>query len=120
MKQSEPAGENRRSMTRALLARPEWVLLLCLFSVAPFLLTFWVHGDGIGYVAYLRSAVVERNLDLSDEACPRGSSPAARTSPASIRPSTRRKRIRSPDGSPPTSAWARPSPGLPRTSPRTE
>jgi hypothetical protein len=67
MKQSEPAGENRRSMTRALLARPEWVLLLCLFSVAPFLLTFWVHGDGIGYVAYLRSAVVERNLDLSDE-----------------------------------------------------
>jgi len=67
MKQSEPAGENRRSMTRALLTRPEWLILLSLFSVAPFLLTFWVHGDGIGYVACLRSAVVERNLDLSNE-----------------------------------------------------
>ena len=67
MKQSEPAGENRHSMTRALLTRPEWMILLCLFSVAPFLLTFWVHGDGIGYVACLRSAVVERNLDLADE-----------------------------------------------------
>jgi hypothetical protein len=67
MKQSEPAGENRHSTARSLLTRPEWVILLCLFSVAPFLLTFWVHGDGIGYVAYLRSAVVERNLDLSNE-----------------------------------------------------
>jgi hypothetical protein len=43
------------------------MILLCLCSVAPFLLTFWVHGDGIGYVAYLRSAVVDRDLDLSDE-----------------------------------------------------
>jgi hypothetical protein len=34
---------------------------------APFLLTCWVHGDGIGYVAYLRSAVVDRDLDLADE-----------------------------------------------------
>ena len=67
MKQSVPAGEHRHSTRRALLTRPEWVILLCLFSVAPFLLTFWVHGDGIGYVACLRSAVVERNLDLSDE-----------------------------------------------------
>jgi hypothetical protein len=67
MKQSEPAGEHRRSTARALLTRPEWVILLCLLSVAPFLLTFWVHGDGIGYVACLRSAVVERNLELSDE-----------------------------------------------------
>lgn len=67
MTHSEPAGKSRRSMERGLLARPEWVILLCLFSVAPLLLTFWVHGDGVGYVACLRSAVVERNLDLSDE-----------------------------------------------------
>ena len=67
MKQSEPAGENRRSMSRALLTRPEWVILLCLLSVAPFLLTFWVHGDGIGYAAYLRSAVIDRDLRLSNE-----------------------------------------------------
>ena len=67
MKQSEPAGENRPSTARSLLTRPEWMILLCLFSAAPFLLTFWVHGDGIAYVACLRSAVVERNLGLSDE-----------------------------------------------------
>ena len=67
MKQSEPAGENRHSTARSLLTRPEWMILLCLVSVAPFLLTFWVHGDGIAYVACLRSAVVEGNLDLSDE-----------------------------------------------------
>lgn len=67
MKQSEPAGKDRRSTTGALLTRPEWVILLCMLCAAPFLLTFWVHGDGIGYVASLRSVVVERNLDLSDE-----------------------------------------------------
>ncbi len=67
MKQSEPAGENLRSTARSPLPRPEWMILLCLLAAAPFLLTSWVHGDGIGYVALLRSAVVERNLDLADE-----------------------------------------------------
>ena len=67
MKQSAPAGEDRRSTAGSLLTRPEWVILLCFLSAAPFLLTFWVHGDGIGYVASLRSVVVERNLDLSNE-----------------------------------------------------
>ena len=67
MKQGHHAEENRHSGARALLTRPEWLILLCLCSAAPFLLTFWVHGDGIGYVAYLHSAVVDRDLDLSDE-----------------------------------------------------
>jgi hypothetical protein len=42
-------------------------ILLCLLILAPFLLTPWVHGDGIGSVAFLRSAVVDRNLDLTNE-----------------------------------------------------
>jgi hypothetical protein len=45
----------------------EWRILLGLAVAAPFLLTCWVHGDGIGYVAYLRSAVIDRDLDLRDE-----------------------------------------------------
>lgn len=67
MKQSEPAGENRRATTRAFLARPEWLILLCFLAAAPFLMTIWVNGDGIGYFAYLRSAVVDRDLSLSNE-----------------------------------------------------
>jgi hypothetical protein len=67
MKQSEPAGERRRSKAGSLLARPEWMILLCFLLAAPFLLTFWVHGDGLGYVAPLRSAVVDRDLRLSNE-----------------------------------------------------
>jgi hypothetical protein len=52
---------------RGFLKRPEAVILLCFVVAAPFLLTFWVNGDGIGYAAYLRSAVVDRDLKLSDE-----------------------------------------------------
>ena len=42
-------------------------ILLCLLVVAPLLLTPWVHGDGIGYVAYLRSVVLGGDLDLAGE-----------------------------------------------------
>jgi len=45
----------------------ERIILLCILVLAPFLLTPWVHGDGIGSVAMLRSAVVDRDLDLADE-----------------------------------------------------
>ncbi len=47
--------------------RREWIIVLCLLSVAPLFLTCWVHGDGIGYVAVLRSAVVDHDLELADE-----------------------------------------------------
>ena len=67
MEQSSHAGRSRGSKARIRLTRPEWTILLCLLLAAPFLLTCWVHGDGIGYVAYLRSAVVDRDLDLADE-----------------------------------------------------
>jgi hypothetical protein len=40
---------------------------LCLVVAAPFLLTAWVHGDGIGYVAMLHSVVIDHDLDLRDE-----------------------------------------------------
>jgi hypothetical protein len=46
---------------------PERTILLCILVVAPFLLTPWVHGDGIGSVAALRSAVVDGDLDLANE-----------------------------------------------------
>ncbi len=52
---------------RGLLGHPERVILLCFLAAAPFLLTIWVNGDGIGYAAYLRSAVVDRDLRLSNE-----------------------------------------------------
>jgi hypothetical protein len=42
-------------------------IVACLLAVAPLLLTPWVHGDGIISVAFLRSAVVDRDLDLADE-----------------------------------------------------
>lgn len=42
-------------------------LVVCLLAVAPFLLTPWVHGDGIGSVSFLRSLVVGGDLDLSEE-----------------------------------------------------
>lgn len=47
--------------------RAEALLVLVLLAAAPFLLTGWVHGDGIGYVAPLRSVVVGHDLDLADE-----------------------------------------------------
>jgi hypothetical protein len=43
------------------------VIVLALLLLAPFLLLSWVHGDGIGYVAILRSAVVDRDLRLANE-----------------------------------------------------
>lgn len=52
---------------RGLLKRPEWVILVCFLAAAPFLLTVWVNGDGIGYAAYLRSVVIDRDLKLSNE-----------------------------------------------------
>ena len=115
-----PGGADH-SRAKLRLTRPEWMILLCLFAVAPFLLTFWVHGDGIGYVAYLRSAVVDRDLDLSDEFEHLASHIAgrclgrARRIPFQefararhrLRPSMRPSPILSPGGSPPTSASAR-------------
>lgn len=46
--------------------RSEWRIALVLLAAAPFLLTAWVHGDGVGYAAMLRSAVVTRSLALGD------------------------------------------------------
>lgn len=46
---------------------PEGKIIICVLVVAPFLLTPWVHGDGIAYVAYLRSVIVDGNLDLANE-----------------------------------------------------
>jgi hypothetical protein len=42
-------------------------VVLVLLIAAPFLVTGWAHGDGIGYVAMLRSAVVDHDLDLRNE-----------------------------------------------------
>jgi hypothetical protein len=52
---------------RALFKSPEGKILLCILAIAPFLLTPWVHGDGIGSLAILRSVVVDRDLDLTNE-----------------------------------------------------
>jgi hypothetical protein len=46
---------------------PEGKIVLSILAVALFLLTPWVHGDGIGSVAILHSVIVEHNLDLADE-----------------------------------------------------
>lgn len=45
----------------------EWKILVCVMALAPLLLTPWVHGDGIGYVAYLRSAIIDRDFSLANE-----------------------------------------------------
>lgn len=47
--------------------RWELRIVICLLAVAPFLLTPWVHGDGIGSVAFLRSIIVGGDLDLVEE-----------------------------------------------------
>ena len=52
---------------RELARSPEGRIFLCILAAAPFLLTPWVHGDGIGYVAYLHSAIVDLDLDLANE-----------------------------------------------------
>lgn len=46
---------------------PEGKIIICALVVAPFLLTPWVHGDGIAYFACLRSLIIDRNLDLTNE-----------------------------------------------------
>jgi hypothetical protein len=53
--------------SKGILQRAETRIVLCLLVAAPFLLTCWVHGDGIGYAAMLRSAVVDHDLDLRNE-----------------------------------------------------
>jgi hypothetical protein len=53
--------------SKGILQRAETRIVLCLLAAAPFLLTCWVHGDGIGYTAMLRSAVVQHDLELGDE-----------------------------------------------------
>lgn len=53
--------------SKGILQRAEVRLVLCLLAAAPLLLTCWVHGDGIGYAAMLRSAVVDHDLDLRNE-----------------------------------------------------
>jgi hypothetical protein len=57
----------RGSSVRIRFSRPEWTILLAFLLAAPLLLTFWVNGDGIGYAAYLHSAVIDGDLDLSNE-----------------------------------------------------
>ena len=52
---------------KGFFRRPDVAIALVLLAAAPVLLTGWVHGDGIGYVALLRSAVVDHDLDLRDE-----------------------------------------------------
>ena len=47
--------------------RREVKILLCLIVISPFLLTPWVHGDGIGHFGFLRSSVIDRDLDLANE-----------------------------------------------------
>lgn len=50
-----------------ILENRQGAILLCLLLVAPLLLTPWVHGDGIGQFVFLRSAVIDNDLDLGNE-----------------------------------------------------
>jgi len=49
------------------IRRPEGKILLCLLLAAPFLLTAWVHGDGIGHFVFLHSAIIDGDLNLANE-----------------------------------------------------
>jgi hypothetical protein len=49
------------------IRRPEGKILICLLLAAPFLLTAWVHGDGIGHFVFLHSAIIDGDLDLANE-----------------------------------------------------
>ncbi len=51
----------------AFIRRPEGKILLCLLLAAPFLLIAWVHGDGIGHFVFLHSAIIDGDLDLTNE-----------------------------------------------------
>ena len=42
--------------------RREVKILLCLIVISPFLLTPWVHGDGLGHFGFLRSSIIDRDL----------------------------------------------------------
>ena len=60
-------GRQSALRAREFIRSPEGRILICLLAAAPFLLTPWVHGDGIGSVSFLRSVIVDGNLDLSNE-----------------------------------------------------
>src|SRR6185369_17165960 len=64
---ARPRGGHGSLSSNVRSRRAEWAIALCLLAAAPLLLTAWVHGDGIGYVAMLRSAVIDRDLELRDE-----------------------------------------------------
>ncbi|MBD3237832.1 MAG: hypothetical protein GF330_14105 [Candidatus Eisenbacteria bacterium] len=59
-------GGTTLAMARTAEKR-EGTILLCLLLAAPLLLTPWVHGDGIGQFVFLRSAVIDGDLDLRNE-----------------------------------------------------
>ena len=50
-------------MDRGLLT-----IILIYIIITPFLLTPWIHGnDAVGYYSYLRSTVIDRDIDLENE-----------------------------------------------------
>jgi hypothetical protein len=51
---------------RHSVRKPELVLLFLFFLSLP-LLNPWVHGDGVGYYAFLRAPLIEHNLDFSHD-----------------------------------------------------
>ena len=54
------------AVSRRRLVTPRRVLFLLLIISIP-LLNPWVHGDGVGYYAYLHSLLIEHNLDFTTE-----------------------------------------------------
>lgn len=62
-------GENEfaeASTSRRMTAPPARFLFLILIVSIP-LLNPWVHGDGVGYYAYLHSLLIEHNLNFAEE-----------------------------------------------------
>jgi hypothetical protein len=54
------------TVARHPVRKPE-LLLLFLFILSLPLLNPWVHGDGVGYYAFLRAPLIEHNLDFSHD-----------------------------------------------------
>src|ERR1035441_9789943 len=54
------------SLGSRIFASPEKLLFLLLLLSLP-LVNPWVRGDGVGYFAYLRSALIHHNLDFEDD-----------------------------------------------------
>ncbi len=50
-----------------LIRQPEGRVLFWLLLATPFLLTPWVHGDGIGHFVFLHSAILDGDLSLGNE-----------------------------------------------------